>query len=112
MKEIFTPKLVNWLLATIFGVVIPVAGQSFIAGMVSDLNSNPSLVEGEIVQAGSPVPALIGLSILFFCYILVLAYQVFFIVKLRSHSSVWAFTITATLPFIISITVPLLVTSL
>lgn len=106
MKEVFTPKAVNWLLAIIFGIALPVVGQSFIAEMVSSLNTLPTYVNGEIVQPGDPTPAMIGLSILFIVYILVFAYQILFIAKLKTHSSVWALTITVACPLVISVALP------
>lgn len=106
MKDVFKPAGWNWFLTILFGIVVPIAGQAFIAGLVADLNPLPTYNENGNIVFTNPALSVILLSVIFVIYVFVIAYQAWFVVKLKTHNSVWALALTIVLPVIVSVTVP------
>ncbi len=110
VKELFSPKFVNWLIAIVFGAVIPIGGQAFIANIIAGLNFTPSYANGEIVPADPSGPVL-WISVLFVAYVTAIAYQIRYIAMLKTHSSVFALIVTLVVPVLASVTMPILLGS-
>lgn len=104
-QKIFTPTIVNWLVALSLGGIIPFALQDYIAIAISSFNSLPSLNETAI-QYPLTLSTTIVLATLL-TYVIGFAYQARYIALLKTHSSVWALITTILGPITIWFILPL-----
>lgn len=103
---VFTSNMVNWLFAMIAGIITPWLMQTPLAVVISSFNTLPELSEisiGMTTQVASIIVAIFLLG-----YITVLAYQIWFIGVLKTHSSVFALVVTLFSPISIWFLVPLI----
>lgn len=112
-NRIFSPTVVNWIVALFAGVCLPLISQNWIAKAISNLSTTPTLIDDKIVQISEQEVGVAGiiLIVVAFIYLIFVAYQIRFIAILKTHASVFAFTITTLTPFVIWIGLPFVLQS-
>lgn len=111
--KIFSPLVVNWLIAIIVGILLPLIAQDYIATAVSGLSDASVIVKGDIVAPDGKSIAFSAsvLVIASFAYITALAYQIRFLVILKTHNSTFALITTIFCPVFVWIAVPFILSS-
>lgn len=105
--NIFSPAVWNWVIAFTIGVAVPFGLQGTLASLVSSFNSLPVAPENiELSPQMNPVISALILFVGFIVYIIVISYQILFIVKLKTHSSVFAFAFTVVAPLAVYVVIP------
>jgi hypothetical protein len=112
-EKVFSPSVINIMLALLAGIVLPLAFQNMVATTVSNLSTAPVLINGQIEQATNQDVGLAGIviAIIAMVYVVLVAYQIRFIAILQSHFSVFAFAITVVGPFVIWLGLPFILQS-
>jgi len=103
-----SPKVVNWVIAVIVGVVFPFGTQNLLVWLVSLLDTTPIMVDNKVVYTGDPVLGVIGLTFMGLMYIIGFSYQIRYIALLKTHSSVFAFVLTISGPVVVLFVLPLI----
>lgn len=105
--NIFPPAVWNWIIAFAMGVAVPFGVQGTLASLVGSFNPLPVSPENADLypQIDHSIAAL-ALFLGFVVYVTVICYQILFIVKLKTHSSVLALAFTLTAPLAVWIIVP------
>lgn len=112
-EKVFSPSVINIMLALLAGIVLPLAFQNMVATTVSNLSTAPVLIDGQIEQVTNQDVGFAGIiiAIIAMVYIVLVAYQIRFIAILQSHVSVFAFAITVVGPFVIWLGLPFILQS-
>lgn len=101
-EKLLTPGITTWLMSIIFGIIIPLFAQEYIAGIITQLTATtpPNSF------------ALIPLVLLFTLYMLALSFNIYFIVLTKKIHTVLALTFSLTAPAFIWLALPYFLSSL
>jgi glucan phosphoethanolaminetransferase (alkaline phosphatase superfamily) len=103
-----TPLMSGWILALLFGVIIPLFFQNIIADNISHLSTKTPDTAEELVPT-DPMQVLVAASILFVfvtIFVLINSYHILLIAKTRKMASVFALVVTLVGPLFIWLVVP------
>ncbi len=105
--NIFPPAVWNWVIAFTIGIAVPFGVQGTLASLVGAFNPLPVSPENaELYPQIDPMFSALTLFLGFVVYVIVVCYQILFVVKLKSHSSVLALAFTLIAPLAVWIIVP------
>jgi hypothetical protein len=103
-----TSTMSGWILALVFGIIIPLFSQNIIADNISQFSSRMPDTVNEIIPV-DPMQVLVAASILFafvIIFVLANAYHILLIARTKKVSSVFAMVVTLIGPLFIWIMLP------
>jgi hypothetical protein len=105
----FTPTMINWLIALIVGLIIPLFSQDFVGNQIVKFSTPLPTTVDEIVTIADPSAMLfaaLSLLILTGGYVIALGFQILYIAKLQTTNTVFSFALTLIGPFIVWLVLP------
>lgn len=109
LSRSFSPAMINWLIAIVVGLIVPLFSQDFIGNQIIKFSTPLPTTADEAITITEPSTMLfaaLSLFILVGTYVIAIGFQILYIAKLQKINTIFSFALTITGPFIIWLVLP------